>query len=725
MVRSGGGKGKIMNARGRIFFLMMVLLGIALGSPGGSVDLWAAESSAVPSSPTAVTVAASEGKALLTSGIDHYNNSNYRQAMDDLLAALKTQLTPEERMLAFQYLGFVHMAYNREREAVMAFEEAVKLNPSLSLDPATVSPKILEVFRRAKSRIVKTGNLVVTTIPSEAEVFLDGKSVGKTPLTLREILVGIHKVKVARENHAPEEREVEIKENQDVNLNFSLVLNAGTLSVVSEPAGVMVYLDEVPQGKTPVVIKNILAGEHIISLREGGLEEYADKLLFKPGVTLSMEVKMVESFGSALINSVPSESEVFIGGKLKGKTPLFIEKMPSGKHNILLIKAGVGKWEGELVVKRGLKTELTGELRASLIIVPPLAGDGQEPEGPQYVERINRFLMALKELNGLNLYIYDKQKYPNLFKELGILPQELAQKSIRETLNPDQLLWSLQALARELKVDLVLVGVYKDKPKGIITWNLFNTYHVVPDVFEAKVSGEEKDIKQFRQHFQSPWHLSYPWLGLVTVETWLAPYPLVGQVQAGGPVARAGIEPGDQIVTVDNQKIKSHKELQALIAKKEVGENIAIEILRKKTPTVKTIKLEAATSEIPLEDPRILYNVAMVDLGRLEEAEGKGDQTAATRLNMAVCYMHFHEWEKATEILETIKFSSEEGICQGTAFFRLGQCYEALEQWKKAAAAYEKAQNFSRCTLMNPDGPLAFQEAAIRLQYLIQRNLAK
>ena len=140
---------------------------------------------------------------------------------------------------------------------------------------------------------------------------------------------------------------------------------------------------------------------------------------------------------------------------------------------------------------------------------------------------------------------------------------------------------------------------------------------------------------------------------------------------------------------------------------------------------VKNVKLEAAESEIPLGDPRILYNQVMVELERIKGSESTGTKGAGAQLNVALCYMYFQEWDKAAELLESIKLSDTSGICQGTALFRLGQCYEAMGQWKKATESYEKTKNFPNCTLINSEGPPASQEAAIRLQYLAHKALNK
>jgi serine protease Do len=70
---------------------------------------------------------------------------------------------------------------------------------------------------------------------------------------------------------------------------------------------------------------------------------------------------------------------------------------------------------------------------------------------------------------------------------------------------------------------------------------------------------------------------------------------LVGDVTAGGPAAKAGLETGDVIVTFDGKGITDSNDLPMIVAGTPVGKNVKIEILRngdKKTLEVKVGELK-------------------------------------------------------------------------------------------------------------------------------------
>ena len=55
---------------------------------------------------------------------------------------------------------------------------------------------------------------------------------------------------------------------------------------------------------------------------------------------------------------------------------------------------------------------------------------------------------------------------------------------------------------------------------------------------------------------------------------------LVASVSPNGPAQRAGLEPGDLIVSIDDQEIKSDRELLATVADLPVGETVKVRYLR-------------------------------------------------------------------------------------------------------------------------------------------------
>lgn len=66
------------------------------------------------------------------------------------------------------------------------------------------------------------GSLDVTSTPHDADVSIDGKSYGKTPLTIERLLEGEHKVVISKSQYASDTRTIIINENVNASINVAL-----------------------------------------------------------------------------------------------------------------------------------------------------------------------------------------------------------------------------------------------------------------------------------------------------------------------------------------------------------------------------------------------------------------------------------------------------------------------------------------------------------------------
>lgn len=90
---------------------------------------------------------------LLQAGIDDYNALRYEAAIDKLeRAAADRESNPSLRVEIHRYLAFANVALNKKSQAQAEFEKALAIDPTFRVDPLARSPKILEVFDRAREQ---------------------------------------------------------------------------------------------------------------------------------------------------------------------------------------------------------------------------------------------------------------------------------------------------------------------------------------------------------------------------------------------------------------------------------------------------------------------------------------------------------------------------------------------------------------------------------------------
>lgn len=187
----------------------------------------------------------------------------------------------------------------------------------------------VEVSRTASIRLSLpplTGTLTIRTKPSGAEAVLDGKSIGKTPLT-KPIPIGQYRLQLSKDNFQPLEQDITIAEKRPTTVVEVLLESPpppkttteplpseteaphatptpklpeqGTLVVSSQPEGAMVYLDNTLMGPTPQE-KRIVVGAHFIRVVHSGYKDYMETFSLSPGEKVVIQANLLKPDGGGM-----------------------------------------------------------------------------------------------------------------------------------------------------------------------------------------------------------------------------------------------------------------------------------------------------------------------------------------------------------------------------------------------------------------------------------------
>lgn len=158
-----------------------------------------------------------------------------------------------------------------------------------------------------------------------------------------------------------EEQLVELEVNEEVVRDIVLMPGrstsklalSGYIIVTSEPSGAMVYLNEQQVGATPYQGRNI-AGNYQLRLQHPFHYDHTEVFTLKEGETNNLPiVKLKPRFGYYQITSTPSGAEVWIDGKMEGKTPLTKKQIGSGHHTLSLRYPGYHEQNESFEIKDG------------------------------------------------------------------------------------------------------------------------------------------------------------------------------------------------------------------------------------------------------------------------------------------------------------------------------------------------------------------------------------
>lgn len=179
--------------------------------------------------------------------------------------------------------------------------------PSATAPPKEVTPPPQQPAPRAADE-AESGRLLVRSTPEGARVYVDGRERGRTPLAVRDLEHGTHRVRVTSEGYVTIDRRVVVtarrpSQSLEVALGRVPVREAptrtagetfvGALTVDSRPTGAKVYLDGRLVGTTPMKVSGIGAGSHVVRLEHDGYRRWSSAVRVVAGeqnrVTASLE----------------------------------------------------------------------------------------------------------------------------------------------------------------------------------------------------------------------------------------------------------------------------------------------------------------------------------------------------------------------------------------------------------------------------------------------------
>ncbi len=198
-----------------------------------------------------------------------------------------------------------------------------------------------------------TGRIKIITSPSTS-VFIDNVAVGRTPYEDKQ-KVGEYILKLIPEGVATEtaswQGKVKIYQNALTYVNRELgstdISSAGEIftitkmdkpangprgeiSVDSDPTGAIVYLDNDEKGIAPLILENVVAGEHEISVYMPGFFRRTQKVNVEEGYRVNALFKLAVDQSQQSQQVLPTGDKVATPGAQINKIKVVIKDTPTG-----------------------------------------------------------------------------------------------------------------------------------------------------------------------------------------------------------------------------------------------------------------------------------------------------------------------------------------------------------------------------------------------------------
>jgi hypothetical protein len=237
--------------------------------------------------------------------------------------------------------------------------------PIISSTPVTRRAVDATALGRSRDARQTSSRLIIRSDPAGAAITLDGRAAGVTPRTLTGLPSGDHRV-VLSLNGAEVVHSVSLGRGETVSVVAPMRLESGAAGwiAISSPFEVDVYEDGalVGSSRSPRIMLN--AGPHALELvnDETGFRQ-SGRFQVRPGRVEQIGVDVPRSI--VHVNAIPW-AEIWIDGQRVGETPLGNLSIPIGRHDILFRHPSLGERTITTLVKAGIPTRVTANLRPAL-----------------------------------------------------------------------------------------------------------------------------------------------------------------------------------------------------------------------------------------------------------------------------------------------------------------------------------------------------------------------
>jgi len=180
--------------------------------------------------------------------------------------------------------------------------------------------------------------LKVSSIPSQASIYINGEYRGETPLTL-EVEAGTYAIRISKDDYQDYTTTVTIEPGKTATVSANLTQKTGMLKITSEPSGAEVYVDGSYKGTTPLTL-TLTPGTYEVKVVKEDYEPYTQIVTLNADETKTINAKLKALFGFLNVYCNVQGADIYLDGKKIGETPLKGYKLSTGEHKVEVKKEG-------------------------------------------------------------------------------------------------------------------------------------------------------------------------------------------------------------------------------------------------------------------------------------------------------------------------------------------------------------------------------------------------
>lgn len=207
-------------------------------------------------------------------------------------------------------------------------------------------------------------NVVLDSKPSGAEVFVDNKSLGQTPIDL-EVLRGRRVVQLRKTGYKKWQRTFKINAGKDVNLGEIALSKAdGRLKMASTPTGATLTVNGEFRGRTPLEVALAPDKSHQVRLIKEGYKATERDVEVESDTLKTMTIDLAPELAVIHLMTSPEEAELLVNGEERGSATQTLN-LPTHEHEIIIRSVGYATYKTNITPRVGVEKRFKIRLKTA------------------------------------------------------------------------------------------------------------------------------------------------------------------------------------------------------------------------------------------------------------------------------------------------------------------------------------------------------------------------